>query len=47
MGCIQADEKPSQWMARFRYAAGEWDREDVERWALIYGQPFSHLIHIY
>ena len=35
MSGIQADEKPSQWMARFRHTGGEWDREDVERWALI------------
>ena len=39
MGGIQADEKPSQWMARFRHTGGEWDREDVERWALIRQLP--------
>ena len=36
-----ADEKPSQWMARFRHAGGEWDREDVERWALLRHLPSS------
>ena len=39
MGGIQADEKPSQWMARFRHTGGEWDREDVERWPLIRQLP--------
>ena len=39
MGGIQADEKPSQWMARFRHTRGEWDREDVEGWALIRQLP--------
>ena len=34
MGGIQADENPSQWMARFRHTGGEWDREDIERWVL-------------
>ena len=34
MGGIQADEKPSQWLARLRHNGGEWDREDVERCAL-------------
>ena len=32
MGGIQGDEKPSQWMARFRHVGGEWDREDIDRW---------------
>ena len=27
MSGLAADEKPSQWMARFRHAGGEWDRE--------------------
>ena len=39
MGGIQADEKPSQWMAQFRHTGGEWDREDVERWALLRQLP--------
>ena len=39
MGGIQADEKPSQWMARFRHTGGEWEREDVERWALFRQHP--------
>ena len=39
MGGIQADEKPSQWMAQFRHTGGEWDREDVERWALFRQLP--------
>ena len=39
MGGIQADEKPSQWMARFRHTGGEWEREDVERWALFRQLP--------
>ena len=39
MGGIQADEKPSQWMTRFRHTGGECDRDDVERWALIRQLP--------
>ena len=35
MNGLAVDEKPSQWMARFRHTGGEWDREDVERWALL------------
>ena len=35
MSGLEVDEKPSQWMARFRHAGGEWDRGDVERWALL------------
>ena len=35
MSGLEVDEKPSQWMARFRHAEGEWDRGDVERWALL------------
>ena len=38
---LAVDEKPSQWMARFRHAGGEWDREDVERWALLRHLPSS------
>ena len=41
MSGLAADEKPSQWMARFRHAGGEWDREDVERWALLRHLPSS------
>ena len=39
MGGIQADEKPSQWMARSRHTGGEWEREDVERRALFRQLP--------
>ena len=39
MGGIQADEKPSQWMARCRHTGGEWDRDDVEHWALFRQLP--------
>ena len=35
MSGLAVDENPSQWMARFRHDGGEWDREDVERWALL------------
>ena len=35
MSGLEVGEKPSQWMARFRHAGGEWDRGDVERWALL------------
>ena len=41
MNGLAVDEKPSQWMARFRHAGGEWDREDVERWALLRHLPSS------
>ena len=41
MGGIGADEKPSQWMARFRHTGGDWSREDVERWALLRRLPSS------
>ena len=37
----EVDEKPSQWMARFRHAGGEWDRGDVERWDLLRHLPPS------
>ena len=45
MGGIQAGEKPSQWMARFRHTGGEWDREDVERWALFRQLPTDCALH--
>ena len=35
MGGIATDEKPSQWMARFRQVGCSWDREDIELWALL------------
>ena len=41
MGGIEAEEKPSQWMACFRHTGGEWNREDVERWALLRRLPPS------
>ena len=41
MSGLEVDEKPSQWMARFRHAGGEWDRGDVERWALLRHLPPS------
>ena len=41
MNGLAVDEKPSQWMARFRHAEGEWEREDVERWALLRHLPSS------
>ena len=40
--CLLAvDEKHSQSMVRFRHAGDEWDREDVERWALLRHLPSS------
>ena len=41
MSGLEVGEKPSQWMARFRHAGGEWDRGDVERWALLRHLPPS------
>ena len=41
MGGIEAEEKPSQWMARFRHTGGKWNREDVERWAVLRRLPPS------
>ena len=41
MGGMDANEKPSQWMARSRHAGGDWTREDVERWALLRRLPSS------
>ena len=41
MGGIETDEKPSQWMARFRQVGDDWTREDVERWALLRRLPSS------
>ena len=41
MSGLDVGEKPSQWMARFRHAGGEWDRGDVERWALLRHLPPS------
>ena len=41
MGGMEVDEKPSQWMARFRHTGGDWTREDVERWALMRRLPSS------
>ena len=41
MNDLAVDEKPSQWMARLRHAGGEWDREDVERSALLRHLPSS------
>ena len=41
MSGLEVDEKASQWMARFRHAGGEWDRGDVERWALLRHLPSS------
>ena len=35
MSGIATDEKPSQWMARFRQVGCSWDREDIELWALL------------
>ena len=41
MGGIDTDEKPSQWIARFRHTGGDWNREDIERWALMRRLPPS------
>ena len=38
---IATDEKPSQWMARFRQVGGSLDREDIERWAHLRRLPPS------
>ena len=41
IGGVDVNEKPSQWMARFRHASGDWTRDDVERWALLRRLPSS------
>ena len=41
MNGLAVAEKPSQWMARFRHAGSEWDREYFERWALLPHLPSS------
>ena len=41
IGGVDVNEKPSQWMARFRHASGDWTRYDVERWALLRRLPSS------
>ena len=41
MGGIARDEKPSQWIARFRQVGGSLDREDIEHWALLRRLPPS------
>ena len=43
MSGLEVDEKPSQWMATFRHARGEWDRGYIERWALLRHLPSSLL----
>ena len=46
MSGLEVDEKPSQWMATFRHAGGEWDRGYIERWALLRHLPSSLLTTI-
>ena len=41
IGGVDVNEKPSQSMARFRHASGDWTRDDVERWALLRCMPSS------
>ena len=41
MSGLEVDKKSSQWVARFRHARVEWDRGDVERWALLRHLPPS------
>ena len=41
IGGVDVNEKPTQWMARFRHASGDWIRDDVERWALLRRLPSS------
>ena len=41
IGCVDVNEKPSQWMTRFRHASGDWTRDDVARWALLRRLPSS------
>ena len=41
MAGFEADESPSQWLARFRQTRGECNIEDLDRWALIRRMPPS------
>ena len=41
IGGVDVNGKPSQWMARFRHASGDWTRDDVERWAPLRRLPSS------
>ena len=41
IGGVDVNEKPSQWIARFRHASGDWTPDDVERWALLRHLPSS------
>ena len=38
---VDVNKKPSQWMARFRHASGDWTRDDVQRCALLRRLPSS------
>ena len=41
IGGIYVNEKPSQWVTRFRHASGDCTRDDVERWSLLRRLPSS------